>query len=283
MIVARDRDELREGVSALRKRGLSIGFVPTMGALHEGHLSLVRRAKTDGAVVVSIFVNPTQFGPNEDFDRYPRTTETDLALLRSVGVDVVYLPSVEALYPEGFSTTVEETRLSQVLCGKFRPGHFRGVTTIVAKLLHLVSPNRMYLGQKDAQQLRILEKMAEDLDFEVEILGCPTIREPDGLAMSSRNAYLSTDHRAKATTVYAALVRAKAAFLEGERSSEKLKRWAEEELLRVPDLKIQYVELVRWSDLAVEDRVKELSILAVALYIGSTRLIDNVFLDPTKD
>ncbi|MFH1018969.1 MAG: pantoate--beta-alanine ligase [Pseudomonadota bacterium] len=276
-----NKTDLKKLLRSAQSQGLSVGFVPTMGALHEGHLSLVRRSKKDNAVTVaSIFVNPTQFGPNEDFERYPRDPERDQSLLSREKVDYLYAPSKEDIYAPGSSTYVDETELSQVMCGAFRPGHFRGVCTVVFRLFQIVQPDRAYFGQKDAQQLRIIEKMAEDLGLDIRIIGCPTLREGDGLAMSSRNAYLSEEERTVAPQIYAALKEAQSAFTGGERSVSRVLETAKDALGRHPAIQTQYLELRRWRDLRVEEAITEKSVLAFAGYLGKTRLIDNVILTP---
>ncbi|MFH1262487.1 MAG: pantoate--beta-alanine ligase [Pseudomonadota bacterium] len=282
MIVVTTADECRTEIAQARKR-YAIGFVPTMGALHDGHLSLVRRSKTENPfTVMSIYVNPTQFGPNEDFDKYPRPLERDRALAEETGVDLLWTPTNHDIYPEGFSTFIEETLISRDLCGKFRPGHFRGVTTVVYHLLRTVTPDRLYLGQKDGQQLRVLEKMVDDLGLALKVVGCPTVREPDGLALSSRNAYLSADERKIAPSIYRALQEVETAFKSGERSRLELVKILQSDLGRRPELRIQYIELRRWRDFETIETVTEKSILAVAAYLGKTRLIDNLLLEPTK-
>ncbi len=275
------KEELSKLLQSAQKQGLSIGFVPTMGALHEGHLSLARRSKKENALtVVSIFVNPTQFGPNEDFDRYPRDLQHDQELLSREKIDYIYAPETGDIYPAGFSTFVEETELSKVLCGVFRPGHFRGVCTVVFRLFRIVRPDRAYFGQKDAQQLRIIEKMTEDLDLEIQIVGCPILREKDGLAMSSRNIYLSGEERVIAPQIHAALQKAQAAFTQGERDTHNLLEMAKSVLAPFPAIETQYLELRRWRDFGVEEKTTEKSVLAFAGHLGKTRLIDNVILIP---
>ncbi|HBF69599.1 MAG TPA: pantoate--beta-alanine ligase, partial [Thermotoga sp.] len=217
-------EEMKKFSEEMREKKKTIGFVPTMGYLHEGHLSLVRRARDENdVVVVSIFVNPTQFGPNEDYERYPRDFERDRKLLEKENVDCIFHPSVEEMYPPDFSTYVEETKLSKNLCGRSRPGHFRGVCTVVTKLFNIVKPHRAYFGQKDAQQFRVLRRMVRDLNMDVEMIECPIVREPDGLAMSSRNVYLSPEERQQALSLYQSLKIAENLYLNGERDAEKIK------------------------------------------------------------
>jgi pantoate--beta-alanine ligase len=259
----------------------AVGFVPTMGYLHEGHLSLVRAARQqNGHVVASIFVNPTQFGPNEDFERYPRDEERDLSLLRGEGVDAVFMPSVEEIYPEGASTFVEVEGLTDTLEGAHRPGHFRGVTTVVAKLFAIVRPTRAYFGRKDAQQLLVVRRMTRDLRFGIEIVGLPIVREPDGLAMSSRNAYLSPDERKAALVLSRALRRAGELSAAGERDAERL-RAAMRSLLGEEALaRVDYVSVADAETLRELERIDAPALVSLAVHIGATRLIDNITLEP---
>ncbi len=259
-----------------------VGFVPTMGYLHEGHLSLVRAAGRDNPnVVVSIFVNPTQFGPGEDFERYPRDEERDLSLLHGEQVDVVFMPSVEEMYPEGASTFVEVEGITDVLEGAHRPGHFRGVTTIVAKLFNIVQPARAYFGQKDAQQLAVVRKMMRDLRRDIEIVGLPIVREPDGLALSSRNAYLSPEERQAALVLSRALSKAEQLFAAGERNAEALRAAMRELIGAEPLARVDYVSVADPETLRELDRVKSGALVSLAARIGNTRLIDNVTLGET--
>jgi len=278
MLVVDKIARLREEISKLRKEGKSIGFVPTMGYLHEGHLSLVRKAKEENdAVVVSIFVNPTQFAPGEDFERYPRDLERDKKLLVEEGVDILFLPTVEEMYPRGFSTYVEVTGLlTNTLCGAKRPGHFRGVTTVVSKLFNIVMPDRAYFGKKDYQQLKVIERMVKDLNFPIEIVGCPIIREGDGLAMSSRNVYLSPEERKAATVLYRSLLFAKKYFDSGRKDANLLKRKLEELINSEPLVKkIDYVEIVDGETLEPVKQLYPGVLIALAVFIGKARLIDN--------
>ncbi len=261
------------------RRGLPepVGFVPTMGYLHEGHLSLVRMARQECAsVVVSIFVNPTQFGPHEDFERYPRDLQRDLALLRQEGVDVVWTPTVEVMYPEGFQTWVTVDELTRPLEGKHRPGHFRGVTTVVTKLFNAVRPQRAYFGQKDAQQARVIQRMVQDLNLPIAIIVGPTVREPDGLALSSRNTYLSPEERRAATVLYRALQAARQAFERGVRDAEALRQTMREVLAQEPLARVQYVSCADPDTLEELEGPVEKALLSLAVFIGQTRLIDNV-------
>ena len=259
-----------------RTRGRSVGLVPTMGALHEGHLSLARAAKsTDDVVVVSIFVNPTQFGPNEDFSQYPRTFEADCALLEAEAVDFVFAPSVAEIYPQGSGTVVAVEGIEDRLDGKSRPGHFRGVATVVAKLFHIVRPDRAYFGQKDAAQIAILRKMVRDLNFPLELVVCPIVREKDGLAMSSRNRYLSEDERRRALVLSRALREAKERFATGMDSPQKLLEAARAVLAEEPGVRIDYLEAVDPNTLEPVTELNSPMLIAVAAWVGTTRLIDN--------
>jgi len=258
--------------------GKTIGFVPTMGYLHKGHLSLVQKAKEENdIVVVSIFVNPTQFGPNEDYNRYPRDLERDLRLLNPFNVDYIFNPSVEEMYPAYYSVYVDETEMSKYLCGARRPGHFRGVCTVVTKLFNIVRPTRAYFGQKDAQQFRILRRMVENLNMDVEMVEMPIVREPDGLAMSSRNVYLSDEERREAPRLYKSLLEAKRLIDGGERDVQKIKD-AMQRVLNHPLLKIDYIEVVDEKTLIPVDRIEGDVIVAIAVFFGKARLIDNVII-----
>lgn len=257
----------------------SVGLVPTMGYLHEGHLSLVRRARADcDHVIVSIFVNPTQFGPAEDLSRYPRDLERDLNLLQPLGADLVWMPTAEMMYQDGYQTWVEVEGMTRPLEGAMRPGHFRGVTTVVAKLFNAVQPHRAYFGQKDAQQAAVIRQMARDLNFPVEVVVCPIVREPDGLAMSSRNVYLDPDQRQAATVLFQALTAAKDAYEEGERDAESLRGMMKAVLAGEPLAEVQYVSCADYDTLEELDTVKGKALLSMAVFIGKTRLIDNVVL-----
>ena len=239
-------DQLRAQLKSARSEGKTVGLVPTMGYLHEGHLSLVQNARqSNDVVVVSVFVNPTQFGPNEDLDAYPRDTERDLNLLRGAGTDLAFFPSAEALYPDGFTTYVSlEGPMTATLCGRSRPNHFRGVATIVSKLFNIVEPDRAYFGQKDAQQVAVIEQMTRDLDFDIEIVACPTVREPDGLAMSSRNTYLSEAERAQAPLISKALFGARELIEKGERNSSVLLDYLKRSIRQIDGAVIDYVSIV---------------------------------------
>jgi pantoate--beta-alanine ligase len=259
--------------------GNTIGLVPTMGALHAGHASLIRTAAAScGRVAVSIFVNPTQFGPNEDFARYPRSFEADCALAQAEGADVVFAPSVEELYPAGAATFVEVSGLSDRLDGKSRPGHFRGVATVVAKLQIAAEPDRAFFGQKDAAQVAVLRRMVADLRLATEIVVCPIVREPDGLALSSRNVYLSSAERAQALTLSRAVRGAEAFFASGERQAAKFIEGARGAFAAVPEIRVDYIALVDWATLMPVEIAAPDSLFAVAAYVGGTRLIDNAVL-----
>jgi len=256
-----------------------VGFVPTMGYLHAGHLSLARRAKEECAsVVASIFVNPTQFGPGEDLSKYPRDLARDLRLLESAGVALVWTPTPEVMYPSGFQTWVTVEELTKGLEGAARPGHLRGVTTVVAKLFNAVQPHKAYFGQKDAQQAAVIRQMTKDLDFPIEIVVCPTVREADGLAMSSRNAYLNPEERKAATVLFRALGAAKAAYENGERRAETLRRIMTETINVEPLATLQYVSCADYETLQELERVERKALLSMAVFMGKTRLIDNFVL-----
>jgi pantoate--beta-alanine ligase len=255
-----------------------VGFVPTMGYLHEGHLSLVRRARTENTtVVVSIFVNPTQFGPHEDFQAYPRDLERDVALLKTAAVDAVFIPSVEEMYPPGASTVVDVEALSTMLEGASRPGHFRGVATVVCELFHLMQPDRAYFGEKDYQQLQVIRQMVYNLRMSIEVIGCRTVREPDGLAMSSRNGYLSPAERQAAGILSRALFQAVSLATDGERDAAHLTAVVHGMLAPEPLLRIDYVAVVHPQTLqSVATIGPEGAVVCLAVWIGRTRLIDNV-------
>ena len=281
--------EARAACRAARAGGQRLGLVPTMGALHEGHLSLVRAAKAQcGAVAVSIFVNPTQFGPKEDLAKYPRPFDRDCQLLEKEGVGLLFAPPAEEMYPNSNSnpnpndqiTWVLVEGLSEKLDGRSRPGHFRGVTTIVSKLFHILEPEAAFFGQKDAAQLAVIRRMVRDLNFAVEIVGCPIVREPDGMAMSSRNAYLDREERSRALVLQHSLQRAQQEFQAGERSAAKLISAAKEVFRREPQVKLDYFEIADPETLDPVEQVSQKTLVAVAAYVGATRLIDNVVLEP---
>ncbi len=261
-----------------RELASPLGLVPTMGYLHEGHLSLVRAARRECAsVVVSIFVNPTQFGPQEDLDHYPRDLPRDLSLLQAEGVDLVWTPTPQIMYPEGYQTWVTVEKIAAPLEGAMRPGHFRGVATVVAKLLNAVQPDRAYFGQKDAQQALVIRRLIADLNFPVRVIVCPTVRESDGLAMSSRNVYLNPQERQAATVLYRALMAAQAAYHNGERNADRLRQVMQTVLAAEPLARPQYVSCASLDDLQEwQGEVSGAALLSLAVFIGKTRLIDNL-------
>ncbi len=267
---------MRARVEDLRRDGRRIAVVPTMGALHEGHLQLMRvaRAKAD-VVILTIFVNPTQFGPNEDLSRYPRDEAGDLAKARSCGIDLAFCPDVESMYPPGAQTFVEVRELQQPLCGATRPGHFAGVATVVTKLFHATLPHLAVFGEKDYQQLAIIRRMVRDLDFDIEIASVPIIREPDGLAMSSRNAYLSAEQRVAALALSKGLAAAEAAVSSGEKSGEKILAAARSFIEAESLARIDYVDLRDAAELTPVETLTGKAVLAMAVFVGKTRLIDN--------
>ncbi|MFO0867256.1 MAG: pantoate--beta-alanine ligase [Gemmataceae bacterium] len=270
-------EEVRAVVAAAKRAGQTVGFVPTMGALHEGHASLLRQAKAENPfVVASIFVNPTQFAPHEDFSRYPRTMEHDVRICDEAGTNLIFHPEPKELYPLGYQTYVEVTQLQQGMCGASRPTHFRGVATVVLKLFNNVQPDVAYFGQKDAQQARVLERMAIDLDVPVRVNVCPIVRESDGLAMSSRNRYLDPDQRRHATVLHRSLEAIRAKVESGERSAHALQSMAKDMIAATPGAKIDYVDIVGWDDLRPIDVVQGETLVAVAVWFGTTRLIDNL-------
>lgn len=274
--------ELRARIAAVKKTGLSIGLVPTMGALHEGHASLIKAAvRENDFVVVSVFVNPTQFGPNEDLDAYPRTLDADCALVQAVGADLVFAPAPAEMYPSQDMTWVEVTgNITKVLCGRSRPIHFRGVTTVVSKLFNLAQPDRAYFGQKDAQQVAVLQRMVKDLFFSVELRIMPIVREADGLAKSSRNTYLSGEERRAALVLSKGLRAAQAAFDGGQRSAECIVALVRDIITSEPMSDIDYVEIYRLPELQeAGEKLCGSNLLAAAVRFGTTRLIDNVILE----
>jgi len=271
--------ELRLVVEDWKSHGHRVSFVPTMGALHEGHLSLVRAAKAHGAkVIVSIFVNPLQFGPSEDFARYPRTLKEDIEKLKTADADIVFAPSATEIYPEGFQTTIRNEKMSAGLCGKFRPGHFEGVLTVVAKLLNIVRPDVALFGKKDYQQWRLIERMATDLQMPLEIRGIDTVRESDGLAMSSRNRYMNDDERSQAALIFRGLSAAREFWQKGERSTEKVRAKFLESIAKCERMKMQYAEIADSQTLAQfgEKLPEKNLVMIVAVLFGDVRLIDNL-------
>lgn len=271
---------VRNQVKEWKKQGLSVGFVPTMGYLHEGHASLIKAAKAgNDKVVVSIFVNPMQFGPTEDLASYPRDLEKDSALCESLGVDIIFHPEPEEMYHDGFSSFVDMSVLTEELCGLSRPVHFRGVCTVVNKLFNIVQPNRAYFGQKDAQQLAIIKHMVDDLNMDIEIVGCPIIREEDGLAKSSRNTYLSEEERRAALILSKSIALGKKMAEAGETDANKIVTEMKNLISTEPLAKIDYVKAVDGLTMQQITTVKKPMLVAIAVYIGTTRLIDNFILD----
>ncbi len=277
MRVIKKIDEMQRVSEGFRRKDKIIAFVPTMGALHGGHLSLMKKGrKLSDILVVSIFVNPIQFNDREDYEKYPRDEKRDLKLARDAGVDIVFLPEAKEIYPEGFQTHVEVEKLTKPLCGAFRPGHFRGVTTVVAKLFNIVKPHIAIFGEKDFQQLKVIERMVKDLNFDIKILSGKTVREKDGIAMSSRNARLNPEERRKAVAINRALKSARELFEKGERSAEKLIQEARRIMEHEEGLRIEYLQIV---DPETFEDIKEISnkaLIATAVYVGGVRLIDNI-------
>lgn len=271
---------MKEIINDIKQEKKLIGFVPTMGCLHEGHLSLVREArKMSDVLIASIFVNPKQFGPNEDYERYPRNIAKDTELLQKENVDYIFYPTVEEMYPAGYKTYVEVEQLSQKLCGKSRPNHFRGVTTVVSKLFNIIQPNFAFFGQKDAQQTIIIKRMLKDLNSNIEIITMPIVREVDGLALSSRNVYLNPDERKAATILYKSLMKAKDLFQTGERKAAKISKAIIDVLSSEPLAKIDYIEIVDMENLDPLKTIEKNALIAIAIYVGSTRLIDNIIVE----
>ncbi|SHK01013.1 pantoate--beta-alanine ligase [Anaerobranca californiensis DSM 14826] len=280
MRIINNPQDMQKFVKEQKRLGKTVGFVPTMGYLHQGHLSLVERAKRENdLVVVSIFVNPTQFGQGEDFDIYPRDFERDQKLLEGLDVDAIFYPAVEDIYPANYKTYVEVYDITEKLCGASRPGHFKGVTTIVTKLFNMVLPDRAYFGLKDAQQVLVIKQMVKDLNFPVEIVPCPIVREEDGLAMSSRNVNLNPDERKAALVLSQSLFAAQKLILEGERDGAKIKRFIEEKISKEPLAKIDYVKVVSGENLEEVEELKGEILIALAVKIGKVRLIDNIMVE----
>lgn len=268
--------DVRKRVNAWKKEGMTIGFVPTMGYLHEGHKSLIDAARKDNdKVVVSIFVNPMQFAPTEDLESYPRDLQKDSQLCKDAGVDLIFHPQPEEMYTDGFCSYVDMNGLTTELCGKSRPIHFRGVQTVVLKLFNIVKPDKAYFGQKDAQQLAVIKRMVKDLNVDTEIVGCPIIREPDGLAKSSRNTYLNPDERKAALILSRSLKLGKELIESGETDSKKVIKAITDSINTEPLAKIDYVDIVDLSTITPTDKIGKSVLVAVAVYIGKTRLIDN--------
>jgi len=272
--------QMQDHSDRLRDQGDRIGFVPTMGYLHEGHASLIRKARDDNhALVASIFVNPTQFGPGEDYNSYPRDLERDTSLCRELGCDVLFTPSAEEMYPRDNVTTVSVAGLTETLCGASRPGHFDGVTTVVAKLFNIVRPHMAYFGLKDYQQYLVISRMAKDLDMNIGIVGCPTVRENDGLAMSSRNAYLYDDERASALTLFRSLEAAREMVKQGITDPRVIETEVSAVIGSEPATRIDYVSIVDAQNLASLSIIEDRALLALAVYVGEARLIDNTVLE----
>ncbi len=279
-IITTTVDETRRTLAAVRAQGKSTGLVPTMGALHAGHASLIRAAREECEfVAVSIFVNPSQFGPNEDLARYPRPFEHDLRLCDDEGTDLIFHPNPEIMYPPSFQTWVAVEEMQKVLCGASRPGHFRGVATIVLKLFNILQPDVAYFGQKDAQQARVLVQMVRDLDVPVRVRVCPIVREPDGLALSSRNVYLDAEQRKHATVLHRTLEAVRARIEAGERRCAALIDGARAMIEATPGTRIDYVAIVAWETLQPIERVQGKVLIALAIYLGATRLIDNLLME----
>ena len=281
MEIVKTIPEARELVKAWRGQGLSVGLVPTMGYFHEGHLALMRKAlELNDRVVVSLFVNPTQFGPQEDLDRYPRDLERDVRLAQGVGVHALFTPTAQEMYPPGYSTFVEvEGSLTGGLCGASRPGHFRGVATVVTKLFNIIEPDTAVFGEKDFQQLQVIRRMVRDLDLKVEIVGHPIVREPDGLAMSSRNSYLSAQERRSALALFKALKMARKMVAEGVTRADEVKRAMEEAILSHPFTRIDYIFIGEPSTLEPTETIGPGTLVALAVWVGETRLIDNMVME----
>jgi len=281
--IIRGIKRVQAAVRDLRKQGETIGIVPTMGALHAGHLSLIKQARRENdRVIVSIFVNPTQFGPNEDFKKYPRSLRADSLLCKNAGVDIIFHPGVGQVYAKSYKTHVIVEKLSDVLCGEFRPGHFSGVATIVNKLFNIIQPDVAYFGQKDAQQAIIIQQMTRDLNMPVRIRLMPIVREPDGLALSSRNAYLNAEQRADAKVLFEALEKAKTMIKQGTVNSEKIISAMRRIIQKKRSARIQYIEIVDLDELRPVRLIKDKVLVALAVWIGNTRLIDNIIVKAPK-
>ncbi len=276
MRVIRSVRSIQQFIKKAKSAGKTVGFVPTMGALHDGHCSLLRRCRRENDIVVlSIFVNPRQFGPKEDFAKYPRRERADKMLAKKEKVDIMFVPSVKEMYPGGYLTYIDVEKMTRVLCGKFRPGHFKGVTTVVGKLLNIVTPDVLYLGQKDAQQAAVLTRMARDLNFPVLVKTCPTVREADGLAMSSRNQYLTERERREAAVLYRSLKEGRQSVIAGNHSATAIVGKIRSRIRRESSGRIDYVECVDADRLAPLKRIQGKTLIALAVWFGKTRLIDN--------
>lgn len=282
MKVVKTIKEMKEIVKEWKKQGLSVGFVPTMGYLHEGHRSLIKLARENDKIVVSIFVNPIQFGPREDLELYPRDFERDCQICSEDEVDVIFYPEVSEMYDKGFSTFVDVDGLTEELCGRSRPGHFRGVCTVVNKLFHIVKPDRAYFGQKDAQQLAVIKRMVRDLAMDIEVIGAPIIREEDGLAMSSRNKYLNNDERKAALILSETIKLGEDLVKRGEKDAGVIVDAMMNNIARTPLAKIDYVKIVNADSMKIVSAIDQPILAAIAVTIGTTRLIDNFIYDATK-
>jgi len=281
MKIVRNINELYSIIKFEKEQGKKIGFVPTMGYLHQGHLSLIEIAKENSDfVAVSIFVNPIQFGPNEDFDNYPRNEKQDLEFCEKMGADLVFLPEVKDVFSKNFSTKILNPKLSALLCGAKRPGHFDGVLTIVCKLFNMVNPDIAVFGLKDYQQFTLIKQMVEDLNFHIELIGAPIVRENDGLAMSSRNKYLNDIERKEATVLYKSLQKAKEKILQGEKNASKIKDYIIQNIHEKDTAKIDYVEIVDCKTLEEIEKIEDSCLIALAAYFGKARLIDNILITP---
>ncbi len=282
MKVVKTIKEMKEIVKEWKKQGLSVGFVPTMGYLHEGHRSLLKLARENDKIVVSIFVNPIQFGPREDLELYPRDFERDCQICSEDEVDVIFYPEVSEMYDKGFSTFVDVDGLTEELCGRSRPGHFRGVCTVVNKLFHIVKPDRAYFGQKDAQQLAVIKRMVRDLAMDIEVIGAPIIREEDGLAMSSRNQYLNNEERKAALILSETIKLGEDLVKRGEKDAGVIVSAMMNNIARTPLAKIDYVKIVNADSMKIVNAIDQPILAAIAVTIGTTRLIDNFIYDATK-
>lgn len=279
MKILKSITEVRKQINEWKSEGYSVGLVPTMGYLHDGHKSLIEKAHSqNNKVIVSIFVNPIQFGPNEDYDKYPRDIEKDSKLCESAGADIIFNPEVSEMYPEEILTSVKLKNLANGLCGAKRPGHFDGVCTVVSKLFNIVNPTRAYFGEKDAQQLAVIKKMVKDLNFDIEVVSCPIVREVDGLAKSSRNTYLSQDERNSALVLNKSLLEAKKEIEKGETSANKIKDLILSIISSEPVAKVDYVEVVNFNTMKDTEKILNETLIAIAVYIGKTRLIDNIII-----
>ncbi len=273
-------NEMRTGVLSVKDRKMSIGFVPTMGALHDGHISLMRSArKENDELVVSIYLNPTQFDNNDDFNKYPRQLNKDIEIIRQENADVVFAPCTEELYPDGFCTYVTQDKLTDTLCGRVRPGHLNGVTTIVTKLFNIIKPDRAYFGQKDYQQSAVIKRLVADLNMDIDVKVCPTVREEDGLALSSRNKRLNLEERQSALCIYGSLLKARAMFASNIRDTKEIIEEMTSVIKKAKHTKIDYISIVNAHTLEDLSSINEKALAAVAVWIGNTRLIDNTILE----